>query len=176
MRLARLRELDVAGVRRVRTLPHPRAVQDALVLLSRATDHSDAWILGALAGAACDRRRRDQWLAAGSRVALVEVSSRLIKRVVPRPRPQIDDLPALAPTPSPMSFPSSHTAAAVAAISAFDELLPGVLLRTAAAVTAFSRLYLGVHYPSDVLAGAAIGHVVARTPHPLPRADDGEAI
>ncbi|MGH2894455.1 MAG: phosphatase PAP2 family protein [Solirubrobacteraceae bacterium] len=161
----RLTRLDAAGVRWVRSLPHPARLRGALVLLSRATDHSDAWLLAALAGAALDRRRRERWLDAGSRVALVELSSQAIKRVAPRDRPQLRDLPALAPTPSTRSFPSSHTAAAVAAIASFGGLLPDALLRSLAGVTAFSRLYLGVHFPSDVIAGAALGRALAPSRH-----------
>jgi len=59
-----------------------------------------------------------------------------------------------------MSFPSSHTAAAVAAVAAFDGLVPSGVLRGLAAVTAFSRLYLGVHFPSDVVAGAGLGRLL----------------
>jgi undecaprenyl-diphosphatase len=62
-----------------------------------------------------------------------------------------------------MSFPSSHTAAAVSAVYAFgDELIPKGLLWPLALITGFSRLYLGVHFPSDVAAGAALGRVLAQ--------------
>ena len=159
----RLARLDVAGVRWVRSLPHPPMVEGALVGLSRATDHSDAWLVLALAGAVFDRRRRLRWMNAGARVALVELSSRAIKRAIPRDRPRLEGLPPLAPTPSPMSFPSSHTAAAVVALAAFQGLLPATLLRSIAVVTAFSRLYLGVHFPLDVVAGAGLGCVLSRS-------------
>jgi membrane-associated phospholipid phosphatase len=159
---AQLAKIDALGVRWVRGLPHPPIVTRSLAGLSRASDHSDAWIAAALIGAAVDRARRAQWLNAGARVALVEMTSRALKRGFPRQRPQLQDLPALAPTPSPMSFPSSHTAAAVVAMYAFgDELIPKGLLCPLALITGFSRLYLGVHYPSDVAAGAALGHILA---------------
>lgn len=153
--------LDTAGVHWARSLPHPRPAQRPLVGLSRATDHSDVWLVIALAGALLDRTQGARWLNAGSRIALVELSSRAIKRALPRTRPRLPGLPPLAPTPSPMSFPSSHTAAAVAAVAAFRGLLPAWLLRVMAGTTAFSRLYLGVHFPSDVIAGAALGRALS---------------
>jgi membrane-associated phospholipid phosphatase len=62
-----------------------------------------------------------------------------------------------------MSFLSSHTAAAVDAVYAFgDELILKSLLSPLALLTAFSGLYLGVHSPSDVAAGAALGRVMAQ--------------
>lgn len=157
-----LLRLDESAVRLVRELHHPVWLTRGMVALSRATEHSDGWLLAGLGGAMLDHRRRAPWLRGTATVALVELSSQAIKRVLPRPRPQLDGLPPLAPTPSPRSFPSSHTAAAVAAIDAFAGLAPESLLRAIAVASAFSRLYLGVHYPSDVAAGAVLGRVLAR--------------
>ena len=66
--------------------------------------------------------------------------------------------------PSSTSFPSGHSASAAAFAVAVGDLLPAlrVPLRTAASVVAFSRVYTGVHYPSDVLVGATVGTVVGR--------------
>lgn len=162
MGFADLAALDTAGVRVVRGMSHPRALNRAFWLLSRTTDHSDAWLALGLTGAALDRERRAQWLTATGTVALTDMTARAIKRAVPRERPQLEGLPPLAPVPSPRSFPSSHTAAAVAAIDAFGELLPRRVLYGVAAVSAFSRLYLGVHFPSDVAFGAVLGRGLAR--------------
>ena len=57
-----LASADVSSSRWVRTLPHPRAVDQCLVALFRAPDHSDAWLAVSLAGAAIDRRRRPDGL------------------------------------------------------------------------------------------------------------------
>ncbi len=76
-----------------------------------------------------------------------------IKQVVRRARPEGDDLPhSLIRAPASTSFPSAHAAMAAAAAV----VLPPVVA-PAAALMAASRVYLGVHYPSDVAAGVVVG-------------------
>ena len=83
-----------------------------------------------------------------------------IKLAVGRRRPVIEDLPHLMATPTGLSFPSSHATSSFAAARAFGRLLPSPLLYLLAVAMGASRLYLGVHYPSDVAAGAALGTLI----------------
>ena len=86
----------------------------------------------------------------------------ILKPLVARPRPFTSD-PArilLIPRPEDYSFPSGHTAVSFAAASAawfMKKRKTGVAFGAVACLIAFSRLYLYVHYPTDVLAGAVIG-------------------
>jgi membrane-associated phospholipid phosphatase len=85
-----------------------------------------------------------------------------IKLVVRRRRPQLRGLPALTATATGLSFPSAHASTAFAGALAYSRLgAPRAPLYALAAGLSWSRLYLGVHYPSDVLAGAALGTGVA---------------
>ncbi|MGI6497801.1 MAG: phosphatase PAP2 family protein [Oscillospiraceae bacterium] len=97
-------------------------------------------------------------------VLLTFVSGEIIlKSLVARPRPfwEIDALVSLLPMQGGFSFPSGHTASAFAAASVYFRGAPNrwakVLFLFLAALMGFSRLYVGVHYLSDVMAGAVLG-------------------
>jgi len=87
-----------------------------------------------------------------------------VKRTVNRPRPELDGFPPLSSVVSNLSFPSAHATTSFAAAAAYSTALPiaAPLLYGAAGAFALSRPYLGVHYPSDVVAGAALGTLVGR--------------
>nr|WP_317324421.1 phosphatase PAP2 family protein [uncultured Flavonifractor sp.] len=86
-----------------------------------------------------------------------------LKHLVGRARPwlTVEGLIPLVAEHDPNSFPSGHTCAAFAAASAWCRTLPRRWMKVTAVVMAalmgFSRLYVGVHFPSDVLAGMAVG-------------------
>jgi membrane-associated phospholipid phosphatase len=85
----------------------------------------------------------------------------LVKLAVGRRRPDLEGLPPLTATVSRLSFPSAHCTTSFAAARAFKGLVPGAPLYGAAVAFALSRPYLGVHYPSDVVGGAALGTAIA---------------
>ena len=91
----------------------------------------------------------------------------LLKHLVGRERPwlHVAGLIPLVDERDPNSFPSGHTCAAFAAGMSWVRALPRRWMRVLSAVLAvcmgLSRLYVGVHYPSDVLAGALVGSFCA---------------
>lgn len=122
-------------------------------------------------------RHRDE-RRSGAAVATVAAGLALeinqpIAHLIDRARPYVAHPTAahllIARSPDP-SFPSDHATGAfalAAGIWLYDRTLGSMLLGLAAAM-AFSRVYVGTHYPSDVLAGAAIGIGVAVALHLLP--------
>lgn len=115
-------------------------------------------------GGVLDGPRRAEWARAAAAVAGAHALNIAVKQVVRRRRPQLPGLPALTSTPSALSFPSAHAASSFAAARAYSELLPATPLYAAAVGMGATRVFLGVHYPSDVVAGALLGLVVGSVP------------
>jgi len=138
--------VDLALLRLLRTRGHTPALDSAARLAARAGENGAVW----LAAAALTRNRRAFAVILASLIA-----NTAVKQLVRRPRPDLGpELPPLASTISSLSYPSAHAATSFAAAGALGPSLP---LYAAAGAMAVTRPYLGVHYPSDILAGAALG-------------------
>ena len=127
------------------------------------TSLGNAGVLFILAAVAllCFRSTRRAGASAGVGMLLgLLITNLTIKPLVSRPRPWVvlEGLANLATSSDPNSFPSGHSCAAFAFAVAVALTAPRRWMK-AAALMAFSRLYVAVHFPSDVLAGAAIGAV-----------------
>nr|WP_303715740.1 phosphatase PAP2 family protein [Kutzneria buriramensis]WKX16229.1 phosphatase PAP2 family protein [Kutzneria buriramensis] len=134
-------------------------VASAARALSWAGEHGALWLAAGLTGAAVDGARRGAWLRGTALTAGAHLVSMGVKRVVRRPRPA--HVEPLVRTAGRHSFPSSHATSAAAAAVAYGALGARVIPPLAAAMC-LSRLVVGVHYPSDVAAGAALGALTAR--------------
>jgi membrane-associated phospholipid phosphatase len=147
----------------LRTHGHSPAAERVVAGFSRLGQHGAVWLALGAAGAALDApERRRGWGRATATVAGTYALNTALKLLVRRRRPQLDGLPALTGTPTQLSFPSAHAATSFAAARLYARLgVPPFPLYELACLLALSRLYLGVHYPSDVLAGAALGTVLA---------------
>lgn len=132
-------------------------------------EHAGGWLALGVVGALVDRRRRREWLTAAAGVALAHGASIGVKRVVRRPRPDHPRVDVLVGTPSKLSFPSAHATSTTAAAVLYGGLLRKPLVPLLVPPMAVSRLVLGVHYPSDVLAGSALGAAVALVARRLQR-------
>jgi len=156
----RANALDLALYRRVRGVGRTPDSVRWVRRYSLLGEHAAVWLAAGATGVALDRRRRRRWTRATGCVGAAYCVSTSIKLAVGRKRPAVEDLPHLMATPTGLSFPSSHATSSFAAARAFGRLLPAPVLYLAAIAMGASRLYLGVHYPSDVAAGAALGTVL----------------
>lgn len=131
--------------------------------LSHFGEHSAGWVGVSVLGAVLQPRRRRAWLTVGVGAFGAHAAAVVIKRVVKRRRPHHPDIAVNVATPSKLSFPSAHATSTTAAAILLGRVtglpLPWLLIPP----MALSRLVLGVHYPTDVVTGVAVGAVVAKT-------------
>ena len=121
-------------------------------------------LIGGLSDVRARRRLPGTALCAAASLALATLVSTLLKDLFDRTRPPLAD-PSVVPlvtTPDSPSFPSGHALTAFAAAVAVGALHPRLRwpLVALAALVGLSRVYLGVHYALDVLAGALIGTII----------------
>lgn len=125
--------------------------------LSHFGEHALGWLGLSGVGALFDAPRRHRWLGLGAAAFLSHAASVVIKRVVRRPRPDHRDVKIGVGTPSKLSFPSSHATSTAAALVVAAKLAGRPWPLAGVPVMMLSRMVLGVHYPTDVAAGAALG-------------------
>lgn len=165
---APVRRADIALYRRVARTRIP-VLGRALPKLSTAANHSVLWMV--IAGLLATVGGRFGRRAALRGMLSVGISSFLtnvpFKLLTGRTRPDIRVVPEarlLPHVPTSTSFPSGHSASALAFATgaALEDRRLRVPLGALAGAVALSRVYTGVHYPGDVIAGSAIGFVLGR--------------
>jgi membrane-associated phospholipid phosphatase len=151
---------DQAVLRFLRTqAPHGPAAEGVGKGLGMVGEWAAIWVAIGVAGAATDPEKRQRWLIGAATGPGAVIANYALKVTFGRERPLIEDHPPLARAPSKLSFPSAHSTSSMAAATAFGRVDPRtrVPLYVLATSICISRPYLGMHYPSDVLAGACLG-------------------
>jgi undecaprenyl-diphosphatase len=156
--------LDQTALWLMRTRGHSEPLESTMRAFGAAGEWAAVWIALGLVGAASDSRRRPRWLRACAVGPAAIGLNYVVKVAVGRDRPLIGEHPPLARAPTKLSFPSAHATSSVAAATALARVEPGARVPLYALATAIclTRPYLGMHYPSDVLAGVVLGAVVGR--------------
>jgi decaprenylphosphoryl-5-phosphoribose phosphatase len=153
--------LDLALLRAFRTRGHTPARERAIAAFSKLGEQAMIWFAICGVGALLDREQRPVYKRAARVTAGTYALNQALKIAVRRQRPRLEGLPPLAGTLSGLSYPSAHSATSFAAARMLSPALPAAPLYALAVGLALSRPYLGLHYPSDIVAGAALGAAFA---------------
>jgi membrane-associated phospholipid phosphatase len=162
-----LQAIDARVFLAVNHLPHNHTTNQLMYALTAVMNAGFGWVAGLMVAAALDHNK--------GRKALLQVVPPLwfatmtveypIKYYFRRKRPFIDIVQAIAVgrKPGTFSFPSGHSAAAFAGALLLTRHYPRLAPAwyAIAALVGFSRIYLGAHYPGDVLSGAVVGSALA---------------
>ena len=153
-----LQRLDDSLLYAMRTRWHGPRREAFARFLAFLGEYGWIWAAIGLAMGLADPDHGEEWVVAGALGPFAIGVNYAVKLVVRRPRPVLEGLPPLGGAPSSLSFPSAHSTASFAAATAMTRIdSTAAVLFALAALIAVGRPYLGMHYPSDVLAGALLG-------------------
>ena len=129
-------------------------------------DEGYVWIAIAIVLLFVKNYRKVGLMVGASLLGSLVFNNMIVKNIVARPRPyrMIETLTILIPEPGEYSFPSGHTSSSFAAGVVLYLMLPkkyGIPAMVLAFLIGISRLYVGVHYPTDVLGGMVMGTLIA---------------
>lgn len=148
------------------------ALTPIVVFITKLGNSGLFWIAATVLLLCIPKTRKAGSMAALALICTFLINNIVIKNLVARPRPWTawEELEILIDKPGGHSFPSGHTANSFAAAVMMFKTLPsyiGIPAVILAAMIGFSRLYLGVHYPTDVLVGAIVGTAIALIAHKI---------
>jgi membrane-associated phospholipid phosphatase len=153
-----MKDLDLNLLQAMRTRWHTPGVEKAVRTLGKLGNNGAIWLLIGLFLALVDSGNREAWLICAVLGPVAIGLNYAVKLLVRRPRPVLEGLPPLGGAPSSLSFPSAHATSSFAVATAMTRVEPvAALAFLLAGALALSRPYLGMHYPSDVLAGVVLG-------------------
>jgi len=145
-------------LRAMRTRGHGPHAEAVARFFGKLGENGQVWVAIGLVGALVDQAQFEAWLLCAFLGPAAIVLNFAIKVVVRRQRPVLEGLPPLGGAPTSLSFPSAHATSSFACATAMTRVAPeAAVLFLLAAVISAGRPYLGMHYPSDVLAGALLG-------------------
>lgn len=140
-------------------------LNSVMIFITKLGDGGMIWIAVTILLLACKKTRKVGVMSMAALIGSLLINDVLLKNLVQRPRPfhTMPELITLVPPPGHFSFPSGHSSSSFAAAIVLYRNLPqkrGILAMVLAVLIAGSRMYVGVHYPTDVLTGAIVGTMI----------------
>ena len=159
--LQRIQDFDIAVLNFINSYCHNPVLDRIMPLITYLGDMGFVWVIISVVLLANKKYRRTGIMVICALIMASLLGDGIIKNLIQRPRPCVD-IPAfklLIAKPLSYSFPSGHTATAFAATGvlakAFEKYRIYIILL--ASMIAFSRMYLDVHYPTDIIGGIILG-------------------